>query len=161
MSDRPRRRVGEIIRRAVVLETVLVSAVIGLALTGVLLERSVSSSERKDQQTLLDLESFQFQVLNAETGFRGFALARKPSFLAPYRQAFPAIAELRPKLLRLVGEDDRPYLDEAFRVIADWRRNFAEPAIQNFRTGTGTNANLRIETAEGKRRIDRIRVLTA
>ena len=157
MTERP--SLGTILRRAVTLQTLLVAAVIGVALAGLLLERSVASKERRDQTTLLDLGSFEFQVLNAETGFRGFAISHKDPFLVPYRQAFPQIAQLRPELMRLVGPADRPYMHEAFRVIGDWRRNFAIPALNDFRSGKGVNARAAINAGEGKRRIDRIRFL--
>ena len=156
---RRRRRVGEIITRAVIVESLVVAVVIGLAVAGLLLERSVASTERQDQQTLVDLENFEFQVLNAETGFRGYALARKAPFLAPYHEAFPAIEQLRPALLKSVGSANRPYMHEAFRVIADWRRNFAEPALADLRRRSGANGNALINSGEGKRRIDRIRLL--
>jgi CHASE3 domain sensor protein len=156
---RERPTLDLIIRRAVTLETLLVAAVIGFALAGVLIERSVASAEQRDEETLTDLATFEFQVLNAETGFRGFALSRKEAFLAPYREAFPQITRLRPKLLGVVDKDDKPYMHEALRVISDWRRNFASPAIRDLRRSSGAEARAAIGAGEGKRRIDRIRFL--
>lgn len=146
-----------IIRRAVALQTLLLVAVIGLALAGYLLERSVAAGERKDQTVLLRLSSFEFQVLNAETGFRGFALSHREPFLAPYREAFPAIAALRPQLTRLVDDADRPHLNAAFRQIYDWRRNFTAPALAAYRSGRPDAAQAMIDSGQGKARIDRIR----
>jgi two-component system OmpR family sensor kinase len=157
MRRRRSRSLGAIIRRAVTVQTLVVALVIGLALAGFFLERSVAATERKDQDILLNLESFEFQVLNAETGFRGYALAQKQPFLDPYRQAFPAIASLRPVLTRLVDRQDTPRLINAFRGIYQWRRNFAQPSLHLFRVGRGDSAHRLIDSGEGKRRIDRIR----
>ena len=157
MSER--RTLAGIITRAVALQTLLVGGVIVLAFVGLALERSVSSDEHKASQALLDLASFEFQVLNAETGFRGYAIARQEPFLRPYNDAFPAITTLRPRVLGEVSRSDEPYAHEAFRVIDDWRRNFAIPSLRDFRAGHPEVARGRISAGEGKRRIDRIRLL--
>lgn len=154
-----RRSLDSIIDRAILMQTLMVLAVIGLAATAVLIERSIASTERKNETTLLDLETFQFQVLNAETGFRGFALAHQESFLDPYREAFPAIARLRPKLLAEIDSEDRLAVSTAIESIFEWRRNFAEPALRRFRSGEDTTAVDLIASGQGKRRIDRIRSL--
>src|SRR5689334_17158027 len=93
-----RRTLDNIIDRAILMQTLFVLAVIAMATLAIVLERSLASDERNAQTTLLRLETFEFQVLNAETGFRGYALAHKPAFLDPYREAFPAIAKLKPEL---------------------------------------------------------------
>jgi signal transduction histidine kinase len=154
-----RRTLSGIINRAIAMQTLMVLIVVGLATTAVLLERSIASMERKNEKTLLNLSNFEFQVLNAETGFRGFALAHKEPFLAPYREAFPAIAALQQELLGSIDAPDRPYMHEALRVITDWRRNFAEPSLRHFQDGRDAAARAVIASGEGKRRIDRIRAL--
>jgi signal transduction histidine kinase len=158
---RERRSIRSIIRRAVAVQTLVVIGLIGLMLGGLLLERSVAANERKDEAILLNLETLEFQVLNAETGFRGFALSHKEPFLAPYREAFPQITVLRPKLLGQIDKTDKPYIDEAFRTIADWRQNFAVPSLEDIRNGTGTKADSLIDRGEGKQRIDRVRALVS
>jgi two-component system, OmpR family, sensor kinase len=154
-----RRTLEQIIDRAVTWLTLVVIGVILFAAAAIVLERSIATSERKEQQAQLKLETFEFQVLNAETGFRGFGLSHKASFLAPYRQAFPAIRKLQPELTKLVDPEMRPYLREAFRVIYQWRLNFAEPSLRNFRSGRAAQARALIRAGQGKHRIDRIRFL--
>ena len=161
MTERPRRSLDSIIDRAILMQTLVVLAVVAFAAGAILLERSIASDERKAQTTLFDLETFEFQVLNAETGFRGYALAHRPAFLKPYRDAFPAIGQLKPKLMTLVDKGSRPALTRAFGVIEEWRVNFAEPSLREFARGHETAARNRIAAGQGKRRIDEIRDLTA
>lgn len=158
---KPRRTLDQIIDRAILMQTLMVLGVIALATGAILLERSIAASERSDENTLLTLETFEFQVLNAETGFRGYALAHKSPFLDPYREAFPALEQLRPGTIKLVDPGNRPEMREAFRIIEDWRRNFAEPSLRDFRNGNDARANTRIRAGLGKLRIDRIRRLTS
>jgi signal transduction histidine kinase len=155
------RSLGSIIARAVTLQTLVVVVVVGLVASALLLERSASADQRHAQASLLDLGSFEFQVLNAETGLRGFALAHREPFLQPYDEAFPAIARLEPRLLRAVSERDRRPLSQAFRVLADWRANFAEIALREFRSAHEQRAQRLIDQGAGKRRIDQIRALVS
>ena len=164
MSSEPRhsherRTLSGIINRAITMQTLLVLAVVGLAVVGVQLERSIATAERKNERTLLSLSNFEFQVLNAETGFRGFALSHKDPFLDPYRQAFPAIAQLGPGLVSSVDKPDRVNMREALRVIAEWRTEFAAPVLRDFRAGRDISARAVIASGAGKVRIDRIRRL--
>jgi two-component system OmpR family sensor kinase len=156
---RRRRTLDQIIDRAVMWMTLIVIGVILVAAAAIVLEHAIATSERREQQAQLKLETFEFQVLNAETGLRGFGLSHKAPFLGPYRQAFPAIRKLQPELTKLVDSQTRPYLDEAFRVVYDWRRNFAEPSLRDFRRGGAAEARALIRATQGKRRIDRIRFL--
>jgi signal transduction histidine kinase len=156
---RERRTLTGIINRAVLVQSLVVMVVVAIAFVGVLIERSIASAERQAESALVNLSEFEFQVLNAETGFRGYALVHRERFLQPYRQAFPKLADLQPTLTQLVDPSDRPYLHEAFRVIYDWRRNFAQPSLMEFRAGKDSPARKRIAAGEGKRRIDRIRLL--
>jgi signal transduction histidine kinase len=161
MTEKPRRSLNSIIDRAILMQTLFVLAVIALATGVVVFERSIASSEREDLETLLKLETFEFQVLNAETGFRGYALAQRDPFLAPYRDAFPAIASLKPELLKALQKEERPKMADAFRTIEDWRTQFADPALRDFRNGNDALARNMIRTGKGKERIDHIRALVA
>ncbi|HEY9609908.1 PAS domain S-box protein [Allocoleopsis sp.] len=51
--------------------------------------QSQAVSDRKEQswQTILDTERLLKGLLNAETGVRGYAIARRPEFLEPYTEA--------------------------------------------------------------------------
>jgi signal transduction histidine kinase len=161
VTERPRRTLDNIIDRAVLMQTAMVLAVVVLAALAIVLERAISTSEHDSLETLLKLETFEFQVLNAETGFRGYALSQRAPFLEPYRDAFPALAQLRPQLIDDVAEGDRDNISQAFRLIYDWRDHFAEPALRNFRTGNSSLARDSIRAGEGKMRIDKIRDLVA
>src|SRR3954452_14459814 len=72
-----RRKLEQIIDRAVTWLTLVVIGVILFAAAAMVLERSIATSERKEQQAQLKLETLKFQVLNAETGFRGFGLSHQ------------------------------------------------------------------------------------
>jgi signal transduction histidine kinase len=76
-------------------------------------------------------------VLNQETGLRGYLLTGRSSFLDPYMTGIRAEAEANARVLDALRDEDR--LRRLFRdsttAAAQWRAQFAEPAMAAVRAG--------------------------
>src|SRR6266508_4626087 len=80
----------------------VVFAVLFLAITGL---RHRSLEARHSQQVIATANQLQTLVIDLETGVRGFAITRKPRYLAPWRDAhnrFPAATQ---RLVQLTGDN--------------------------------------------------------
>jgi hypothetical protein len=76
-------------------------------------------------------------LVNQESGVRGYALARQPQFLEPYRDYLRQLDRDQATIERLIGGDRelRELYANARRAGADWRREVAEPVIAEIRAG--------------------------
>lgn len=76
-------------------------------------------------------------LVNQETGVRGYALTRQQSFLQPYRDYVKQQQRDQTTLGRLIGHDAqlRRLYSDVQRVAASWRRDIAEPVIAQVRAG--------------------------
>lgn len=104
----------------------------------------------------------QAALVNQETGVRGYAITADRQFLEPYAQGkrdeIRAAAELRD----LIGDQPRLMADlkAVQREAADWRRDYAEPLVDEVTPGepravSATNAE------RGKKVFDQIRTVWA
>jgi signal transduction histidine kinase len=97
------------------------------------------------------------QLLNQETGVRGYALSAQPAFLLPYQQGLAGQRQQVPILRQLLGGMPATLaeLDLVLRRVATWQATYAQPTIAHVRASgkpvTGTPADL------GKADFDRIR----
>jgi PAS domain S-box-containing protein len=95
-----------------------------------------------------------------ETGQRGFVITGDPAFLAPYvvasRQIDPAFAALDASLPR--NAEYRRELAE-LRVLAREKQRFVDRSIALRRSGNVSAAQRLVAEGEGKRLMDRLRVL--
>jgi signal transduction histidine kinase len=76
-------------------------------------------------------------LVDQETGVRGFALTRQPSFLQPYTAGLATAASAQARLRALIG-GNRPLaadLASVQRAAAAWRRDYAQPLIAQARKG--------------------------
>ena len=146
-----------LVRQGVTLQVAVVSAVLGLALAVLLVERTASDAEIRHRSVLQLLSDFEFEMSNAESSFRGFALVRRDPFLDRYRSAEPALREHYADLRRNIDEDNRAGLERAIHLTGEWRRNFAEVVLRFIRSGRPTEATNLVNSGAGKRRTDAIR----
>ena len=70
-------------------------------------------------------------AVDMETGMRGYLLAGKEGFLAPYKEGEKAAFDRINSLRRLVDDNPKQVrrLDEVENVLEDWRKNVVEPNI--------------------------------
>jgi signal transduction histidine kinase len=150
-----------LVRRSTVAQIVLVGVVAGVAAAMFLGYRGDVRRADAVRETLLGLQELRGEVLSAETGLRGYTLTRRPSFLAPYHEAFPRIAEQERRVRALLPDATRPRLAEVEALVEDWRTGFAEPVLSRLRAGRTRAATAVIDAGAGKARIDRVRRLVA
>jgi signal transduction histidine kinase len=101
-------------------------------------------------------------LLDQETGLRGYALSKDPTFLRPYRQASITEGTDRRRLTSLLGSDRtlQRKLTDLRRAVAAWRTDIATPAITAIRTGD-TNGDALVQSRLAKQRFDEIRTQSA
>jgi len=106
VSGLPRR--GGIAQR-MILASVALALVVGTAFATLLLTivqaRNAETSALHSQDVLIAANGLEQQVLNLETGQRGFLITRQMDFLLPWQQARAALPQQEQTLLRLVTGD--------------------------------------------------------
>ena len=115
-----------------------------------------SYETRAELQRLLSLHQ------DIETGQRGFVITGDERFLEPYKAA---IAHVGPTLTALEGDLGADSVRRgdivALRVASAQMRGFADRTIAQTRSGAREDAQRLVAGAEGKTRMDRLRVLIA
>ncbi|HEY0987940.1 MAG TPA: CHASE3 domain-containing protein [Kofleriaceae bacterium] len=108
----------------------------------------------------LELAELLVQILNAETGQRGFVITAKDEFLEPYNEALGRIDKVFAEIRQLTI--DNPVQTrrlEALRPLIDGKLTELKHRIELRRTGTFEAAAATITSGDGKRLMDGIRVL--
>ena len=103
----------------------LVFAVLFLAITGL---RHRSLEARHSQQVIATANQLQTLVIDLETGVRGFAITRKPRYLAPWRDAhnrFPAATQ---RLVQLTGDNAMQH-ERAIEIKRAIERYFGDSVL--------------------------------
>jgi signal transduction histidine kinase/CHASE3 domain sensor protein len=134
------------------------AVVVGLAIGAMLLTiadmRHDARMARHSAQVLAAANLAEKEVLDLETGARGFALTREERFLAPWRSARAALPRQMESLGTLVS--DNPAQASLAREIGDDIRGYVDgysvPLVDAVRRQDNPPS-----TDEGKRRIDAIR----
>jgi hypothetical protein len=97
-------------------------------------------------------------MVNQETGLRGYVIGRKKIFLQPYTKYQAALKADEARLRALI--DGRPdllgYLAGFDRAANNWRTNTAQKYIAEVRSGSATAGDL-VNDLEGKAAFDRVR----
>ncbi len=154
-----RRRVGRTFLATLVLLVVLL-AVIFAALVD--LQRKGDEVVDRWQPAFTLSQDVLSDLVNQETGVRGYALSRERSLLAPYTEYY-ALEQRQQKTLRglLSGRDDLLSGLTAVEAAAqNWRTSFAQPFIDRVRAGDPSVG----QDAAGplaKAAFDRIRAVSA
>ena len=154
-----RRRVGATFLATLVLLVVLL-AVIFAALVD--LQRKGDEVVERWQPAFTLSQDMLSDLVNQETGVRGYALSREQSLLAPYTEYY-ALEQRQQKTLRglLSGREDLLAGLTAVEAAAqNWRTSFAQPFIDRVRAGDPSVA----QDAAGplaKAAFDRIRAVSA
>jgi signal transduction histidine kinase len=155
----PRRSLAGVVRAVVVAQAVagILVAVSFLAFFAVYRTQAAAVSDR--QERLLDLRDLRGEVVSAETGLRGYLLVGEPEFLAPYRAAFPRIERGFAQLFSESSPADRRRLVQLRATVQEWRRDFAERVLRDWRGPDRASAVALVRSGQGKRRTDRARAV--
>ncbi len=88
---------------------------------------------RDSYVALYDLKRIEKEVIDMETGLRGFLLTGDPAILKPYNEARQEMRRYYEELYRILGQDTASlaHLDSINKEIQSWISTVAEPAIAN------------------------------
>ncbi|WP_161881209.1 sensor histidine kinase [Deinococcus alpinitundrae] len=101
-------------------------------------------------------------VVDLETGMRGYVLVGQEAFLEPYRRGQRNVSERLGKLRALsVSNEQRRNLAQVRALVQGWDQDVAAPAIAARRTSAATAASLLSQQTEGKQLIDTVRGVLA
>jgi signal transduction histidine kinase len=126
-----------------------------------LLQQGLWDRARSDERTLLLIQELRSEVLTAQSSLRGFQQVRQRRFLQPYQIALPRIERKLDRLRGTLDASKRARLAKVESVFGAWRERFAEPALAAQRAGRDREVQALVRSGQGKRRIDRIKVLLA
>jgi CHASE3 domain sensor protein len=154
------RRRGGIAQR-MILASVALALVVGAAFAILLLTivqaRDAETSALHAQDVLIAANGLEQQVLNLETGQRGFLITRQMQFLLPWQQARAALPRQEQTLLRLVAGD--PVQQARVREIIAATRSYADdysvPLVNAAERGDPAAKTIPV-TAEGEARVNLI-----
>ena len=143
--------------RMVVLASAL-AVVVGLAIGALLMTigdmRHAARQARHTAQVIAAANRAEKQLLDLETGARGYALTRDERFLGPWRSARATLPRQAEGLSALVGDDaaEQALVQQIAAGIRGYVDEFSVPLVNAVRTGARRPA----ETA-GKLRVDALR----
>jgi CHASE3 domain sensor protein len=154
-GDRPRSGLrGSVPGRTIALLLIVVLAT-GLFFLG------IQNQVRDEEESVIALQALRAEIATAQSSVRGYTLVGRPRFLEPYRHAVPAVRKAIDDVNSAMGDDNREQIDSVERIFGEWDRRFAKATIALVRTDRRPDAEALARTGNGKRRIDRIRVLLA
>jgi signal transduction histidine kinase/CHASE3 domain sensor protein len=117
--------------------------------------RHSTDSEQRAERTVVAGTQVEKLILDLETGSRGYAITRDPSFLAPWRQAQRQL----PAELRLLDSlSPSAWVDELDRAWRAYLNKWSLPLVRLVAKNPAQARSL-ITTQEGKNRVDAIRRL--
>ncbi|MEI8307650.1 MAG: methyl-accepting chemotaxis protein [Chloroflexales bacterium] len=151
----------------VVFVLIAMTLVSTLAYIGILDSLNRESDVRSSYTVITQSDEILIQLVNMETGERGFLLTGNDSFLEPYTTGYTDYQRSITSLRKAVASQDTSTvadLDVLAEKIRSWRVEVIEPLIQMRRdvnTGKTSTETLlaRVSDGEGKRRFDEIRTL--
>jgi len=113
---------------------------------------------RRWEPANLQVERVLTDLVDQETGVRGYALTRDPTFLQPYRTAVSVQQQHLKRLGSLLGSGAE--LQRRYRALADaartWQQRIAAPAVRGIAAGDSAAIQL-AESAQAKRLFDDVR----
>jgi signal transduction histidine kinase len=129
--------------------TFVVVSVLAVTLILRAADRAINEQARVLGPALQSSSQLLTALVDQETGLRGYALGRDPTFLEPFEQGRAREAVLRQRLETLLPARD---LADVTSSIDRWRTEYQTPRLAGLRAGTDT-----ADVLDGKRLFDRIR----
>jgi signal transduction histidine kinase/CHASE3 domain sensor protein len=137
---------------------VLVGSVLTVFVVTLLRFRETAQLVRHSEEVVASANHLEKEVLDLETGARGFMLTRQQRFLEPWRSAGRQLPAGTARLERLVR--DNPEQEQRARGIARATRAYyvtwSVPIVRLVRRDPAA-ATARVSTGDGRRRVDAIR----
>lgn len=156
-----------------ILAVVILVLLLNIGVSVIVYNSVVQSQEREywvsfTHEVIQKSDEILLQLVNMETGERGFAITGDKAFLAPYTQGFEAYHQLLDELKEDVDHNDYQValLEEIDATVEEWNQVVLQPVIELRREVNAGNAELRevndlIAQEVGKERSDAIRAKIA
>jgi hypothetical protein len=154
-----RRRIG---RSFVAVGTALTILIGAVALSTVEFVLAGNRVVYRWQPVVATTQRLLTDLVDQETGLRGYALSRDRTFLQPYHRYSAAQTSDTKQLSSLIGSDRalKRQLEQLLAAAAAWRVDIATPAITAIGRGARSGPAL-VQSAEAKQRFDLIRSRSA
>jgi signal transduction histidine kinase len=152
------------LRARLLLACGVLALLVGLAVLAMLRGSAAvndATDERADARMDLALVTqIEKDLLDLETGVRGFVITRDEQFLQPWQQARRRLPRNLAALARRLSDpgDDRGLVRSLMQAGMEYLRGYTQPLVAAARLG-GPHAASNATTAAGKRQVDRIRRL--
>ncbi|AZU64547.1 CHASE3 domain-containing protein [Neobacillus mesonae] len=123
------------------------------------LQKEVEFVSQHDVEVHDLANQIQKNVLDMETGMRGFVLTGDEEYLEPYNQANRSWLDNYNKLHSLLAQNGNQQrnLEEIKPLIIDWVAKYGEAAIQYKKTGNTEELNQQFKNYKGKKVTDQLR----
>jgi signal transduction histidine kinase len=151
------RPIQRVFRQRFLVQSVLVVLLIGMIGASAFAANRAIGQSVEAADTLRDLVALQGEIIDAETGLRGYFIAGRAEFLEPYDRAVASFDDDVASLAERIGDDAR--LTRITELAHEWRTEFAEPILSDLAGGRREEAAERVTSGAGKARIDEIRSL--
>ena len=150
-----RRRIALVFTALSVLAVLLIAAVIA---STVLFVTAGNDVIYRWQPSVVSVQRLLTDLVDRETGVRGYVLSRNPAFLEPYRTATAAEQADSARVRQLVGGDRAVVdgLDAMLDAAEAWEGAVARPAIAAVGGGSSTAASI-VDSPAAKASFDLIR----
>jgi signal transduction histidine kinase len=145
-----------------VVASCLLVLVVGGAFAVVLLTnaelRGTTNLRRETREALAAADTLEKQIIDLETGLRGFVITRNESLLAPTNDARAALPQSAATLERLAANDpvQRARARRIVRAANAYLQQYALPLIDAVRRNDASARSVQ-RTVAGKRRVDTLR----
>jgi len=138
----------------------VVVAIIGYASTASLIEDNARVSHT--HQVRRELAALLADLINAETGERGYIITGDDTYLEPYNAGRTAVRATRERLVKLTSDNpEQQRRLQSLSPMIDARLEAFERALQARRTGGLPAAIASVSTNHGKDLMDRMRAIIA
>jgi signal transduction histidine kinase len=152
------RPIQNIFRQRFAVQSVLVILLIGVIGASAFATHRAERRSMEADDILRDLVALQAEIIDAETGLRGYYIVGQAEFLEPYRRTGATFHDDVASLAERLGDDAR--LARIHELAVEWRDVFAEPVLADLANERREEATNRIASGAGKTRIDEIRSLS-
>jgi diguanylate cyclase (GGDEF)-like protein len=154
----PWQRRQRITTAAFVASGVLLLALVGVMIYVGLVARDTEQRRNQVEQAVNHLRQLLLALVDAETGVRGYAITRDPSYLEPYHWSISAIEPILQTVRPLTAVTDTRSGDHLRRLIAD-RRMALQQVVDTANAEGSEAAAIVIREGGGKVLMDEIRTV--
>lgn len=161
-SQRPKSLMRQLSIYLVVMGLLLLAPLIMIFSAAVIVVNNRTALDTQRLAMRSDMDSMQSNMLDQETGLRGYVLTAQNSFLQPFQTGRPAyLASLHDFQLH-IQHQPLPHVARALHkvetVVNAWYTTYALPEIANVRSGKLALARSGLVDATGKTLFDHIRI---